>query len=183
MISYRKNFGFTHKSGILMPVSSLPSPYGIGGFGKTAYAFVDFLEMTHQQCWQVLPLNPTAYGDSPYQSPASMAGNPYFIDPEILKEKGLLTADELKDAKHTAKKVDYGWLFNTRFGRMPLQTNCSISRRSWCAGVHRNDRYPAPAILPRPYGTKQPRISFCVFCNIEKPQENILLLLDDLQLT
>lgn len=115
MSNCRKTFGFTHKSGILMPVSSLPSPYGIGSFGKGAYEFVDFLEATHQQCWQVLPLNPTAYGDSPYQSPASMAGNPYFIDPEILKNKGYLTAAELKTAKNASKRVDYGWLFNTRF--------------------------------------------------------------------
>ncbi|MBQ2723652.1 MAG: 4-alpha-glucanotransferase, partial [Clostridia bacterium] len=72
------NFGFTRKSGILMHVSSLPSPYGIGNFGKQAYEFVDFLTATGQKCWQVLPLNPTTYGDSPYQSPASLAGNPYF---------------------------------------------------------------------------------------------------------
>ena len=60
-----KNFGFTHKSGILMAVSSLPSKYGIGSFGKEAYAFVDFLAQTGQTCWQVLPLNPTSFGDSP----------------------------------------------------------------------------------------------------------------------
>ena len=103
-----------------MPVSSLPSPYGIGNFGKGAYDFLDFLSATHQQCWQVLPLNPTAYGDSPYQSPASMAGNPYFIDPETLKEKGLLTASELKTARNSAARVDYGWLFNTRFDLLRL---------------------------------------------------------------
>lgn len=120
MSNYRNNFGFTHKSGILMPVSSLPSPYGIGNFGKGAYDFLDFLSATHQQCWQVLPLNPTAYGDSPYQSPASMAGNPYFIDPETLKEKGLLTASELKTARNSAARVDYGWLFNTRFDLLRL---------------------------------------------------------------
>ena len=90
-----KNFSFTHKSGILMPISSLPSPYGIGSFGKAAYDFVDFLTETKTKCWQVLPLNPTSYGDSPYQSPASSAGNPYFIDLEILMKKGLITKDEL----------------------------------------------------------------------------------------
>lgn len=109
------NFGFAHKSGILMPVSSLPSPYGIGTFGKGAYDFIDFLNATSQKCWQVLPLNPTSYGDSPYQSPASVAGNPYFIDPELLKKEGLLTKEELAEAKSSAKKVDYGWLFNTRY--------------------------------------------------------------------
>ena len=109
------NFGFTHKTGILLPISSLPSKYGIGSFGKSAYEFIDFLKDTKQTVWQVLPLNPTSYGDSPYQSPASVAGNPYFIDPEILYREKLLTIDELKMAKNQAKKVDYGWLFNTRY--------------------------------------------------------------------
>lgn len=111
----KKNFGFTRKCGILMPISSLPSPYGIGSFGKGAYDFIDFLERTGQKCWQVLPLNPTSYGDSPYQSPASKAGNPYFIDLELLKKDKLLTAEELKGEKNNSKKIDYGWLFNTRY--------------------------------------------------------------------
>ena len=97
MANYTKNFGFEHKAGILMPVSSLPSEYGIGSFGDAAFKFIDFLDKTGQKCWQVLPLNPTSYGDSPYQSPASAAGNPYFIDLDILAKKGLLTADELED--------------------------------------------------------------------------------------
>ena len=109
------NFGFKHKCGILMPISSLPSPYGIGSFGKAAFEFVDFLAETHQRCWQVLPLNPTSYGDSPYQSPASAAGNPYFIDLDILAAEGLLTASELKSAKCSKKKVDYGWIFSVRY--------------------------------------------------------------------
>ena len=79
-----QELGIKRKSGILLPVSSLPSPFGIGSFGKEAYAFIDFLGKTRQTVWQVLPLNPTSYGDSPYQSPASMAGNPYFIDLERL---------------------------------------------------------------------------------------------------
>lgn len=110
-----KNFGFKRKSGILMPISSLPSPYGIGSFGKGAYDFVDFLADTCTKCWQVLPLNPTSYGDSPYQSPASVAGNPYFIDLEILYKKGLLTKNELKQNENKSSKVDYGWLFSTRY--------------------------------------------------------------------
>jgi len=112
---YIKNFGFTHKSGILMAVSSLPSAYGIGNFGKGAYDFVDLLERTGQKCWQVLPLNPTSYGDSPYQSPASMAGNPYFIDPDKLAKEGLLTPEELAEAENDSEKIDYGWLFYTRY--------------------------------------------------------------------
>ena len=110
-----KNFGFIHKSGILMSVSSLPSKYGIGSFGKEAYAFVDFLARTGQTCWQVLPLNPTSYGDSPYQSPASRAGNPYFIDLPMLAEKGLLSESELAENEHDTPRVDYGWLFQTRY--------------------------------------------------------------------
>ncbi len=113
-----KNFGFKRKSGILMPISSLPSPYGIGSFGKGAYDFVDFLAETKTKCWQVLPLNPTSYGDSPYQSPASVAGNPYFIDLEILHKKGLLTKEELSENKNDLKKIDYGWLFNTRYATL-----------------------------------------------------------------
>ena len=114
------NFGFKHKAGILMPVSSLPSKYGIGSFGKEAYRFVDFLEASGQKCWQVLPLNPTSYGDSPYQSPASIAGNPYYIDLEILNEKGLLTDSELEDSRFDSERVDYGYLFSTRYSVLRL---------------------------------------------------------------
>ncbi len=114
-MSILKNFGFKRGSGILLSVSSLPSKYGIGGFGTEAYKFVDFLCECKINCWQVLPLNPTSYGDSPYQSPASYAGNPYFIDPEILSKKGLLTRAELKGARHNTNRVDYGFLFNERY--------------------------------------------------------------------
>ena len=110
-----KNFGFKRKAGILMPISSLPSKYGIGGFGKEARKFVDFLSETKTKCWQVLPLNPTSYGDSPYQSPASSAGNPYFIDLEALFKKGLLTKDELAAQEHNTKRVEYGWIFENRY--------------------------------------------------------------------
>ena len=98
-----------------MPISSLPSKYGIGSFGASAYDFVDFLVDAGVKCWQVLPLNPTSYGDSPYQSPASVAGNPYFIDLEILMKKGLITKDELKENIHDTDRVDYGWLFDRRY--------------------------------------------------------------------
>ena len=110
-----KNFGFRRKSGILMAVSSLPSPYGIGSFGKCAYDFVDFIADTNTKCWQVLPLNPTSYGDSPFQSPAALAGNPYFIDLDLLHKMGLLTKEELEENRHDTERVDYGWLFNTRY--------------------------------------------------------------------
>ena len=79
------------ESGILMPVSSLPGPYGIGCFGKEAFKFVDFLADAGQKIWQLLPLSPTGYGDSPYQSCSAFAGNPYFIDLDALEQRGLLT--------------------------------------------------------------------------------------------
>ncbi|MBQ9276683.1 MAG: 4-alpha-glucanotransferase, partial [Clostridia bacterium] len=78
-----------------MPVSALPSRYGIGSFGKSAFEFVDFLSKTGVKVWQVLPLCPTTYGDSPYQSPSCFAGNPYFIDLDLLREDGLLEAKDL----------------------------------------------------------------------------------------
>ena len=77
-----------------MAVSSLPSPYGIGTLGKAAYDFVDFLKAAGQSYWQMLPLNPTSYGDSPYQSFSAYAGNPYFIDPDMLVKDGLLKKSE-----------------------------------------------------------------------------------------
>ena len=78
-------------SGILLPVSSIPSRYGIGTFSREAYDFVDFLVKAGQTYWQILPLGPTGYGDSPYQSFSTFAGNPYYIDLEQLMEEGLLT--------------------------------------------------------------------------------------------
>ena len=119
-MDYRKNFGFSHKAGIIMPISSLPGKYGIGSFGSEAYDFVDFLHATGQTCWQVLPLNPTSYGDSPYQSPCSTAGNPYFIDLERLAADGLLTPSELRQHRNSSKRVDYGWLFQTRYAALRL---------------------------------------------------------------
>ena len=100
-------------SGILMHVSSLPGPYGIGTFGSDAYKFVDFLDQAGQGYWQVLPLNPTSYGDSPYQSPSAFAGNPNFIDFDLLKEDGLLKSEEYEniDFGDNKEKVDYGKIF------------------------------------------------------------------------
>lgn len=77
-------------SGILMPVASLPSPYGIGTLGKAAYDFIDFLFDSNQSWWQMLPLGPTSFGDSPYQSFSTFAGNPYFVDLDMLIDDGLL---------------------------------------------------------------------------------------------
>ncbi len=103
-------------SGILMPVFSLPSPYGIGTLGKEAYTFVDFLRKAGQRYWQILPLNPTNYGDSPYQSFSAFAGNPYFIDLDLLTDAGLLSREEYADTDFgdDPGQVDYGKLYRHR---------------------------------------------------------------------
>lgn len=104
-------------AGVLLPVTSLPSPYGIGTFGEAAYDFVDFLVEAGQRWWQVLPLGPTSYGDSPYQSFSAFAGNPYFIDLDCLLEQGLLTQIELEesDCGRNPINVDYALLYEKRF--------------------------------------------------------------------
>ena len=105
------------ESGVLLPIFSLPSQYGIGCFSKEAYEFVDFLEQAGQKKWQILPLGPTGYGDSPYQSFSTFAGNPYFIDPVTLLQEGLLTVEECASfdfADHEAR-VDYGKLYFNRY--------------------------------------------------------------------
>ncbi len=104
------------ESGILMHISSLPGPYGIGTVGKPALAFVDFLYESGQHCWQVLPLNPTGYGDSPYQSCSAYAGNHYLIDLDALVEMGLLMQEELDCIQWCDRedRVDYGRLYENR---------------------------------------------------------------------
>lgn len=104
-------------SGILLHISSLPSPYGIGTFGKAAYEWVDLLVRARQSCWQVLPLGPTSYGDSPYQSFSAFAGNPYFIDLDALADEGLIERGALEQAGWggSPRQVDYGRLFEQRF--------------------------------------------------------------------
>ena len=104
-------------AGILLSISSLPSKYGIGCFSKSAYDFVDWLKEAGQTYWQILPLGPTSYGDSPYQSFSTFAGNPYFISLEALIEEGVLTAEEC-DAADLGKKandVNYEKLYNHRY--------------------------------------------------------------------
>lgn len=133
-----KNFGFRHKAGIMMPISSLPSKYGIGSFGKAAHDFVDFLDATGQKCWQVLPLNPTSYGDSPYQSPASAAGNPYFIDLDILAKKKLLTKEELQEQLDASERVDYGRLFTKRYEALRAAHARFVPDREYRAFVKKN---------------------------------------------
>ena len=102
-------------SGILLPIFSLPNSYGIGTLGKEAYDFVDFLEKCHQTYWQVLPIGPTSYGDSPYQSFSVFAGNPYFIDFDLLKEEGLLEESDYDEYLDESLSIDYGKIYNTRY--------------------------------------------------------------------
>ena len=103
--------------GILLSVSSLPSPYGIGSLGKAAYNFVDFLADAGQSWWQMLPVGPTSHGDSPYQSFSTYAGNPYFVDLDMLVEDGLLTKEEIDamDWGSNPEYVDYEKIYNSRF--------------------------------------------------------------------
>ncbi|MBQ7563585.1 MAG: 4-alpha-glucanotransferase [Lachnospiraceae bacterium] len=104
------------ESGILFPIFSLPSKFGIGSFSKEAYAFVDFLYNSGQGFWQILPVGPTGYGNSPYQPISAFAGNPYFISIETLIEEGLLTWDEANGAYFGSdeERVDYGALYENR---------------------------------------------------------------------
>lgn len=105
------------RSGILMSISSLPSKYGIGCFSKEAYSFADRLQEAGQSFWQILPLGPTGYGDSPYQSFSTFAGNPYFIDLEELIKEGLLTKEECEaiDFGDDPEKADYEKLYKGRY--------------------------------------------------------------------
>lgn len=103
-------------SGILMHISSLPGKYGIGTFGKEAYEFVDFLKKSGQSYWQILPLGQTSYGDSPYQCFSAFAGNPYFVDFDILEKEGFLSKEEYEneDFGGNDKSIEYGTLFVSR---------------------------------------------------------------------
>ena len=104
------------RSGILMHITSLPGAYGVGTMGKNAYEFVDFLNKAGQSCWQILPLSPTGFGDSPYQSCSAFAGNHYLIDLETLVEEGLLEREEAEHSCRTDRedRVDFGRLYETR---------------------------------------------------------------------
>ena len=104
------------KSGILMHITSLPGPYGVGSMGASAYSFVDFLAAAGQAYWQILPLNPPGYGASPYQSFSTFAGNHYLIDLDILAEQGLLLREELDGAYwgRDAERVNFGLLYEQR---------------------------------------------------------------------
>ena len=119
-------------SGILFPVFSLPGKYGIGCFSEEAYKFVDFLKEARQTYWQILPLGPTGYGDSPYQSFSTFAGNPYLISLEDLIGQGLLTKKECDEADFgDGKEVDYGKLYNSRW---------DLLRKAYLRSGHRDSQ-------------------------------------------
>ena len=104
-------------AGVLLSITSLPSPYGIGTIGKEARAFADFLKEAGQRVWQILPVGPTSYGDSPYQAFSTYAGNPYLIDLDTLCEEGLVTKEELDsiDWGGNPAQVDYEKIYNGRY--------------------------------------------------------------------
>ncbi len=120
-------------AGILLPVSSLPSPYGIGTLGAKAYEFVDMLKSSGQMYWQVLPVGPTSFGDSPYQSFSAFAGNPYFIDLDILIEEGLLKPEDVNSVfwGSDPEYVEYDVIYNARF---------KILRKAYEASDHKNSQ-------------------------------------------
>lgn len=103
-------------AGVLLPVGSLPGPYGFGGLGAAAHRFLQFLQAAGQSYWQVLPLGPTGFGDSPYQAFSAFAGTPYAVDPDELYDQGLLTNDELQEARvPEGEDIDYAALYRGRF--------------------------------------------------------------------
>ena len=118
----------SRSSGILMPIASLPSPYGIGTLGQAAFDFIDFLYEAGQSWWQILPVGPLSYGDSPYQSPSTFAGNPYFVDLDLLAKDGLLLPEEIAALSwgNDPARIDYGLLYENRY--VLLQ---KASERGW----------------------------------------------------
>lgn len=149
-------------SGILMPIFSLPSKYGIGGLTKEAYDFVDFLSDAKQKYWQILPLGPTGYGDSPYQSFSTFAGNPYFIDLDELVKDGLLTEDECAryDASGDDEYIDYERVYFNRFDLLRIAYERSNIRNNnlFCEFIHDNaywlDDYALFMAVKREFGGK-----------------------------
>ncbi|HMS10833.1 MAG TPA: 4-alpha-glucanotransferase, partial [Pyrinomonadaceae bacterium] len=112
---------FPRASGILLHPTSLPGDYGIGDLGPEAYSFVNFLEAAGQTYWQILPLGPTGYGDSPYQCFSAFAGNPLLISPEMLVEDEFLTAEQIAARpEFPAHKVDFGAVYEWKSGLLPL---------------------------------------------------------------
>ena len=119
-------------SGVLMHLSSLPSPYGIGTMGQAAREFIDFLKKAGQKYWQMLPVCPTSYGDSPYQSFSTFAGNPYFIDLDELEKEGLLEKSDYADIdwESSADRVNYGALYEKRYPLLKKACECFLQKET-----------------------------------------------------
>lgn len=130
-------------SGILMHITSLPSPYGVGTMGKEAYRFVDFLKKAGQGYWQILPVTPTGYGDSPYQSCSTFAGNHYLIDLDLLVEEGLLKKREITKINWSdvPDRVNFGHLYNHRLDVLRLAFKRYQSNEVLDAFCHDNDSW------------------------------------------
>ena len=131
------------KSGVLMHITSLPSPYGVGTMGKEAFRFVDFLKKAGQCYWQILPVTPTGYGDSPYQSCSAYAGNHYLIDLDLLVEDGLLKKKELTKIKwfEDASRVNFGLLYTHRLKVLRLAWQRFSQREALDAFCRRNENW------------------------------------------
>jgi len=133
------------ESGILMHITSLPGPYGIGTMGENAYRFVDFLEKAGQSYWQILPLTPTGYGDSPYQSFSACAGNHYLIDLDTLVEEGLLEKAEIENIQWTVTegRVDFGTMYDQRTRVLKLALDRFVPDETYAAFVGENEHWLA----------------------------------------
>ena len=131
------------KSGILMHITSLPSPYGVGTMGREAYKFIDFLKKSGQAYWQILPVTPTGYGDSPYQSCSTYAGNHYLIDLDLLVEEGLLKKSELTKINWSddPARVNFGHLYNHRLDVLRLAFRRFQPDGAFDAFCHENDSW------------------------------------------
>lgn len=131
------------ESGILMHITSLPGPYGVGTMGKSAYHFVDFLDKAGQSVWQILPLNSTGYGDSPYQSFSAFAGNPYLIDLDTLVQEGLLKAGEPEAVNwgENPGRVSFGRLYEERGKLLHLAYSRFTPDESYTAFLEENARW------------------------------------------
>ena len=140
-------------AGILMPISSLPSPYGIGTFGKAAYRFADFLHEAGQKYWQLLPLGPTSYGDSPYQAFSTFAGNPYFIDLDTLIADDLLTQTEVDACAWGTEPryVDYGKIYESRFALLEKAKDALAN--SYMDKIEQGFRSYTQQLFPRQLGS------------------------------
>jgi 4-alpha-glucanotransferase len=113
-----KEAKYVRSAGVLLHPTSLPGPYGVGDLGPAAYAWVDALVRARQTWWQILPLNPTGYGDSPYQSVSTFAGNPYLLSPEVLMREGLVQPNDLGGVQFPADRVDFGRVIDFKLGML-----------------------------------------------------------------